>query len=120
MKTATFTDPQGQHWTDAKLMIIDYSMNANSSLSRNHDISDLGNPQESIYSQHNVKFQVAYWPNQIAFDAGTAPYLLGNLDVSPASTWFELNGEGTILDLEAVETACENYLMVTILPPMQS
>lgn len=120
MIQATFTDPQGQPWTNAICMVIDYSMTSYSSLSINHDISDLANPTTNTHIKTGIRFQVAYWPNQAAIDAGNAPYLLGNLSASPASTFFDFNVEEAVVDLISLQLLCETHLVDILLPPLQN
>ena len=120
MITATFTDPQGQTWTDAILKIIDQTCSQSKSIRVNHDVNDVANPNENTSENINASMQVAYWPNQAALDAGTSCYLIRNMEASPASTSFHFPLTTMPADYVALELACEAYLQATILPPMQA
>jgi hypothetical protein len=117
MITADFTDPQGQTWIDAKLRVINFNMNSNRSLSVNH--RELDTPEENENSNANGNMQVVYWPNQASLDAGHIPYTLDNTTDGMNSGQFRFNMETDPITHAELETACEAYLVGTILPPLQ-
>jgi hypothetical protein len=118
MIKATFTDPQGQTWTDAKLRIFNFNMNANSSLSVSH--RNNGVPVENSNQNANAVMQVVYWPNQAALDAGHVPYTLDNTEDEMDGLQFRFDLSTAPTTHAELEAACEAYLVDTILPPLQA
>jgi hypothetical protein len=117
MITSTFTDPQGQTWTDAKLRVVNFNMNSNRSLSVNHNTLDA--PVENQNNNSNASMQVIYWPNQASLDAGHSPYSLDTSDDAMRSDQFRFNMETASTTHAELEAACEAYLVDTILPLLQ-
>lgn len=117
MITATFTDPQGQTWIDAKIRVINFNMNANSSLSVTH--RNLLEPSEGSNQNANAVMQVAYWPDQASLDAGLAPYTLNNTENEMDSEQFRFNLDTQPNDHAELEAMCETYLVNTVLPLLQ-
>jgi len=117
MITATFTDPQGQKWVDAKLRAINFNVNCNSSMSVNHN--DLDSPQGRTNMNASGNMQVIYWPNQEAIDAGHTPYSLDKPADDMGDKQFRVTFDMMPVDAAALEAACETHLVDVILPPMQ-
>jgi len=117
MITATFTDPQGQTWTDAKLKVINYSVNINSNISKSHN--NMENPNENSEVSANFNMQVVYWPTIEAFNAGYSAYSLKNLENnSMATDNFRFSSSIAPATQEQLEQACEEYLETVLIPPM--
>jgi hypothetical protein len=114
MITATFTDPQGQNWVDAKLRVINFNMNSNSTMSVSHNNLDL--PVTNEGSNANANMQIVYWPTQYALDQGHSPYTLENSTDDMNKSHFRFALTVAPATHEALEAACEEYLVNTILP----
>jgi hypothetical protein len=119
MITATFTDPQGQTWTDARIKVINFNMNCNSSLSVYHN-NNLNEPVERSDMNTQAHMQIVYWPTQKAMDDGHPPYNLNNQGDEMDNKQFRFQLNSVPKNAAELETACEAHLVEVILPPMQS
>jgi len=116
MVTATFTDPQGQTWTNAVIKAVNFSLVSNVLKERTHGTSEVFSYTDELDSYYDIHTQFAYWANQASLDANNPPYILSRESASPPSNWFWFSSEGVApIDLDAIELACESYLVTHIL-----
>lgn len=130
LKNLSFTDAQGQTFTDAVVRVQTASLNTNSSESTYENLtidnSDYSKPpiledSENSYSSVDLNAQFVYWPSQEAFDNGLQPYTLtfmreGNYTSNLYLSNVELSDEKyTGLSLEE---KCELYFTDSILPTL--
>jgi len=79
-KEGEWTNPQGTTHMDAVFSVSKAEMTSNKS-SRLDTSSGYAGSTMINTSQTNLSYQMLYWPNQAALDAGTEPYPLTNTGV---------------------------------------
>jgi hypothetical protein len=90
----TFTDPQGVSHINAIFEVSMSKINSNSYNNYDFKISQGDDEVNKIITNYNnrtVRYQIYYWTNQEARDAGNLPYLLAN--TSPISDEFFVSSE---------------------------
>jgi len=119
MFTKTFTDPQGETHTDAVFYVarVHYSVNTNESTNYNIEanIDGSGKATDNDTSS-NLSYQMYYWANQAAKDAGNLPYILAN--TTDVGEWFyvaNLHTDANYNSLTAEQMAekhCQEVVLV--------
>lgn len=125
----SFTDPQGQSFTNAVVRVINADYNKST---RNHTHESLkintyalGDPSAANSSQNTNESQelmitFGYWPTQADYDAGNQPYKLTNSESQ--NDRFEIftdELEKTKYDGLSLEAKCELYFNDVILLNLQ-
>ena len=94
MFTTTFTDPQGVEHADAvfEVSVADFNMHTHSNYDFRISQGDSVDSQTANdHSNANLSYQMYYWTNQEARDAGKLPYYLANTD--PVGERFHVSGD---------------------------
>lgn len=124
-KNGEWTNPQGTTHTDAVFAVSKAEMTSNKS-SRLDASSGYADAVMVDTSQTNLSYQMLYWPNQAALDAGTEPYPLTNAGVvtpDPAmqsdmeeKLWFRVSNLDSSYDgltaAQAAEKHCQEVVLV--------
>ncbi|CAA0365849.1 conserved hypothetical protein [Alteromonas alvinellae] len=130
LENLSFTDAQGQMFTDAVVRVQTASLNTNSSDSTYENLtidnSDYSKPaivenNDNSYTNIDLNAQFVYWASKESFDAGLQPYPLtfkreGHFTSNLYLNNVELSDEKyTGLSLEE---KCELYFTDSILPTL--
>lgn len=92
MFTATFTDPQGVEHLDAvfEVSMANYSEHSHTNYNFRISQGDSSENQEVDGGVNaNLSYQMYYWTNQAARDAGSLPYYLAN--TNPVGEYFHVS-----------------------------
>lgn len=128
LQNQSFTDPQGQTFTDAVIRVKFAELNKNSysnsyesvTLNLADPSADLTvNTSEDSSDNSSVRVEFVYWPDQAAFDSGKYPYTLPDTSNQQYSNTFNIYKD--VLTSPAyselsLEEQCEKYLIEEILP----
>ncbi|QPG06970.1 hypothetical protein IT774_07655 [Salinimonas marina] len=132
LTSLTFTDPQGQSYTDAVVAVqqatYDHSWRGNEHEKFTNPFDkagSTGNVTSSDDASENITLRISfvYWPTQAAYDANNLPYPLANTTPAANSEYeFRIFADElskpkyTSLTLEQ---KCEQYFTDEVLPTLQ-
>ena len=112
MFTASFTDPQGQEFTEAVFKVWKASFYQNTTDSFTVDVSDFHTKNNQTYNQKGGQYNVWYWKDIEAKESGKPPYSLKYNNSETINYNTVDTGDLT------VEQICEQHLMNTVIPSM--
>lgn len=124
----SFTDPQGQSFTNAVIRVKSAQYNRNWYGNENTTLAlnvmdpsaDLATSETTDTNENQtVQVEFAYWPDQDAFDTGRQPYTLTLLEGDRYSTVHIIDKTELakpVYESLSLEAICETYLSNEILP----
>ncbi len=112
MFTATFKNAQGDIITDGLFKAKEGNLNTQEGITLNIDRVNYNN---STNDQSTVDYEMYYWTNQAAFDAGSAPYNLQALVTFSSRFNFDNVAAYDGLSLEAkIDKHCQDVTLAAM------